>query len=127
MMKPTILYIDDELNNLESFELCFWDKYHVLTTNCTDKAECLLAQNTVHLVISDFEMPQETGCQFINRMKPLYSQLKFLILSGRTPEEVYKCKNIDDWVTKPFIADELQIIIDKFLTIPSIQSIYYEK
>lgn len=113
-MKKTILYIDDEIKNLESFKINFWHKYTVLTTSCTKIAEKLLKENSVDLVISDYEMPSESGCQFISRISPLFPHLSFIILSGKEREHTTVCNNVKKWITKPYEYKELELIIETF-------------
>lgn len=81
-MKDTILYIDDEKENLESFQLAFWSAYNVLLAKNTNEAEALMTKNEVKLVITDQKMAEETGIAFIERIKPIYPDTIFSVLTA---------------------------------------------
>ena len=81
-MKDKILYIDDEKENLDSFQLAFWTKYDLLLAENTKEAENLLNENQVKLVITDQKMADETGLQFIDRVKHLHPDILFIVLTA---------------------------------------------
>jgi response regulator RpfG family c-di-GMP phosphodiesterase len=62
--KATVLYIDDEVNNLHSFKASFRRQFNVLTAESATEARKVLAANTVHVIVSDQRMPQMTGIEF---------------------------------------------------------------
>ena len=55
--KITILYVDDEENNLFSFKATFRVKYNILIATSGDEALKLLGSNQIHIIISDQRMP----------------------------------------------------------------------
>lgn len=59
--KDTILYVDDEILNLELFKESFEDKYDVITETSTKKAFNLINQHPVKVIISDLRMPKKQG------------------------------------------------------------------
>ncbi len=79
----SMLIVDDESNILKSLKRLLIDTdYNVLT--CESGAEGLekLAENEVHLVISDYRMPGMDGVEFLSKVKEIYPETIRLILSG---------------------------------------------
>ena len=80
---PKILYIDDEEWNLTAFRFMFRDEFEVLTAEDTETAEVILNEHLdIDVVISDQRMPEETGVQFFERMRPRLSTTERIILTG---------------------------------------------
>jgi len=57
----TVLYVDDEEDNLEIFKGLLEDKYHILTETSTSRAVELLKKYEVKVILSDQRMPEESG------------------------------------------------------------------
>ena len=66
--KITILYVDDEENNLFSFKAVFRIKYNVLTALSGDEALEILSKKQVHVIITDQRMPEMTGVEFLEKV-----------------------------------------------------------
>jgi PAS domain S-box-containing protein len=86
--KSTILYIDDDLLNLEIFKEFFSDTYHVISLSSTEKALDVLRSNPVKVLISDQCMPYETGIEFIRRINPEFPDIIKMILTAYTDHDV---------------------------------------
>ncbi len=113
-MKDTILYIDDEQENLEGFQLVFWSRYNLLLAKNTIEAEKLLKENIIKVVITDQKMPDETGISFIDRIKHQYPDLLFIILTGYSEMNiVLEAINtgVYQFVQKPWEEKEMYQII----------------
>lgn len=81
----TILCVDDEENILSSLKrLLRKEGYRLLTAPSGDEGLKLLAENSVHLVISDQRMPQMDGTQFLAKVKEGYPDAIRIILTGYT-------------------------------------------
>jgi two-component system, sensor histidine kinase and response regulator len=63
--KSTILYLDDEQENLDAFYSVFRRVYHVLITTDPHEALRLLQKHTVKVIISDQRMPVMSGVEFL--------------------------------------------------------------
>lgn len=110
-MKDTILYIDDESLNLETFEIIFHEYYYVLTANDTDEAESLLKENDVKLILTDQRMPKEKGVDFVKRIQPQYPDLIFIVITGYTDADVIlEALNtgVYQFIHKPWKEEELK-------------------
>lgn len=114
--KYKVLYVDDEIINLESFQLAFvFNKnFDVLTASSGFDGLQLLhdSQTKVDLVISDMKMPEMDGLSFIKRIKEFNRSIPCLILSGYSEtNEAVDALNagiIIDYIMKPFDMQELE-------------------
>ena len=64
----TILYVDDEVHNLISFNATFRRDYKILTAQNGEEGLQVLNENEVHLVLSDQRMPEMTGVEFLQKV-----------------------------------------------------------
>jgi len=121
--KITILYVDDEENNLFSFKATFRIKYNVLTALSGDEALRILDNNKVHIIITDQRMPEMTGVEFLERVLEKYPDPMRILLTGYADmgavvDAVNKGK-IFHYLAKPWNEEELDITIkrayDKYL------------
>lgn len=113
-MKETVLYIDDEKENLDSFQLAFWSNYNVLLAGSTKEAEPLLEENDVKLVVTDQKMADETGIEFIERVKPKYPDLLFVVLTAYAELDIVLDAintGVFQFIQKPWEKKEMQQVI----------------
>ena len=116
--KIKILYIDDEELNLELFEWLFSDKYHVVTECCGKSGlECLQKHQDIKVVISDMNMPQMSGLEFITIAKKKYDDKKYFILTGygvtKEIEEAIKSNLIHAYFSKPLDIEEINELVNE--------------
>ncbi len=114
--KSTILYIDDDLLNLEIFKEFFAEYYHVIILPSTKGAEEVLQKNRVKVIISDQCMPDETGIDFIKRINVEYPEIIKIIFTAYSSQEV-ALEAINDagifkFILKPWKRNEVKDAID---------------
>ncbi|GAA4314136.1 hypothetical protein GCM10023149_10180 [Mucilaginibacter gynuensis] len=80
--KITVLYVDDEENNLFSFKATFRIKYNVLTALSGDEALKILAEKPVDIVITDQRMPEMTGVEFLEKVLQQFPDPMRILLTG---------------------------------------------
>ena len=110
MMK--ILYVDDEEMNLTLFKMIFKEKYDiVLAQNAITALELLESHTDTVIVITDMNMPQMNGIEFIKIAKEKFPKIKFYILTGYEIndeiDEALKEKLILKYFRKPFNFEEI--------------------
>jgi len=113
--KITILYVDDEENNLFSFKATFRIKYNVLTALSGDGALEILQKNLVHIIVTDQRMPEMTGVEFLEKVLEKYPDPMRILLTGYADmdavvDAVNKGK-IFHYLAKPWDEDELDLTI----------------
>ena len=115
--KMTLLYIDDELINVELFELNFNKKFNVITgLSGLDGLNILESNPEISLVISDLKMPLMSGLEFIRIAKKKYPNTTFFIITGfDITEEIAKAideKIIHKYFQKPVKVKEIENTIE---------------
>lgn len=115
--KITVLYVDDEENNLFSFKAAFRIKYQVLTAISGDEALKLLENKPVEIIITDQRMPNMTGVEFLEKVIEKYPDPMRILLTGYADmgavvDAVNKGK-IFHYLSKPWNEDELDMTITR--------------
>ncbi|HQQ93713.1 MAG TPA: response regulator [Bacteroidia bacterium] len=108
----TVLYVDDEIQNLEAFVAAFRRSYNVLTARSAAEARQVLAVNEVAILICDQRMPGETGTQLLSEAVKLYSgQVRILLTAYTDMEALVNAVNqgyIFKYHNKPWNEMELE-------------------
>jgi response regulator RpfG family c-di-GMP phosphodiesterase len=115
--KITILYVDDEENNLFSFKATFRIKYQVFTAISGDEALKILETKPVEIIITDQRMPEMTGVEFLEKVLEKYPDPMRILLTGYADmgavvDAVNKGK-IFHYLAKPWNEKELDITINR--------------
>lgn len=80
---PAVLIVDDDSDHLLLNRLLLQkDGHPVLTAGNTHDAFELLATHSVSIVISDQNMPEMSGVEFLRRVKLMYPEIVRIMLSG---------------------------------------------
>ena len=80
--KISVLYVDDEENNLLSFKAAFRREYDVTTAISGEEALKLLEQKTFQVIITDQRMPGMTGVEFLQKALPKWPEPIRILLTG---------------------------------------------
>ena len=118
MSKPNILVIDDDRRYRELLELNLRRRgYRVLPADSGLTGLNELERNEVTLVILDLRLPDMDGYEVCTQIRG-YSDVPIVMLTARA-EESHKIRGLrlgaDDYITKPFAADELLARIEAVL------------
>ncbi|GLU52014.1 MULTISPECIES: response regulator [Dyadobacter] len=113
--KISILYVDDELNNLNSFKAAFRRDFNVLTVTSGKEGLEVLKSNKVHVIITDQRMPEMTGVDFLIEVLKEYTDPIRILLTGYSDiNAVIDAVNkghIYYYLNKPWDEQQLRIII----------------
>ena len=115
--KETVVIVDDEemvLSSISTF-LGLETQYNVKTFTSPAEALDFIEQNPIHLVVSDYLMPQMDGVTFLAKVRELRPEVPRIILTGYADKE-NAIKAINDvglfqYIEKPWDNDDLLIII----------------
>jgi response regulator RpfG family c-di-GMP phosphodiesterase len=115
--KISVLYVDDEENNLFSFKATFRIKYQVHTAISGAEALRILETKPVHIIITDQRMPEMTGVEFLEKVLVKYPDPMRILLTGYADmgavvDAVNKGK-IFHYLAKPWNEEELDITITR--------------
>ncbi len=117
----SILYIDDEVNNLVAFKANFRRDYKVFTTEFVDEALTILRENKIQIVITDQRMPSKTGVEFLQDVIKEFPEPIRILLTGYSDIEVVidaiNKGQVYRYISKPFNDMELKINIENALEV----------
>lgn len=113
--KPTVLYIDDEEDNLVVFRSAFRRDYNVLTTTSPEEALDIIGREEIPVVISDQRMPKCTGVQLLEKIPGNIENVRIILTGFSDVEDIVRainCCSIYRYLTKPWDQAELKHTID---------------
>ena len=86
----SVLYVDDEPELLKIGKL-FLEKTKDFQVDMRDSAVTALEHlknHTYDAIVSDYQMPEMDGLEFLKQVRLLYGQLPFILFTGKGREEV---------------------------------------
>ena len=110
---PRILYVDDEVINLELLQLTFMNDFEVVTAKSASEGLKLLEQDPdIHVVVSDLKMPEMNGLDFIKVVKKDYPAKVCMLLTGFMESDVmlegFNKELIFRYIMKPWEKNHLK-------------------
>lgn len=117
-MKHTLMFIDDETDNLDALERVFRKKYDVIKCSSGPEAlKILKEQPQISVIISDQRMPEMTGVEFLEKSLKTHPNCIRILLTGYTDlDSVISAINsgqVYRYITKPWDTRDLQITVDQ--------------
>ncbi len=126
-----ILYIDDEIHNLNAFKASFRRSYEIYTATSAQEGKQLLKEIMVHIIIADQKMPVSTGVEFFNEIKDVLPDPVRILLTGYTDvDDIIDAINkghIFSYIKKPWDEHELHRTINNAYEIYSTRRQLKEK
>jgi len=120
-----ILYVDDEKGNREAFKASFRRYYTIHAVETAEEGLKVLENNTINIVITDQRMPKMTGAEFLTSIVNVYPEPMRMIMTGYADlNAVIDAVNngkVYKYLTKPWDADQLKMIIDEAYNTYSLQ------
>jgi len=88
--RTRILYVDDEVEllNLGKVFLEKGGEFFIDTAASAGEARALMTSGNYDAIISDYQMPGEDGITFLKSVRSSYTDIPFLLFTGRGREEV---------------------------------------
>ncbi len=119
MNRLTILWVDDEIDHLQS-HIRFLEKigYRVLTAPSGPAALDLLDSERVDIVLMDQMMIGMDGLETVSRIRRSYSSLPVVMVTQSEEEELMDRAlggQADDYLTKPVNPSQIQLVIKRLL------------
>src|SRR4051812_21640181 len=114
--KISVLYIDDEEENLLSFKATFRRTFDVHIATSPAIGLNILNENKIHVIIADQRMPQSTGVEFFDVVRKVHPNPIRILLTGYTDvEAIIDAINkgqIYRYIKKPWDTLELETTIN---------------
>lgn len=114
MLKPTILLVDDEVDNLDALERLFRSTYSVLKAASGKQALSLLDEHrdSIALIITDQRMPEMTGVELLTVALQKAPEIIRILITGYTDIasiiDAVNAAQIYRYLTKPWDPVDLQ-------------------
>ncbi|MFP4557641.1 MAG: response regulator [Bacteroidales bacterium] len=119
--KFTVLYVDDEVSNLNIFRNTFRREYNVLTASSAAEGLNILRDKNVDLILTDQRMPEMDGVSFLKETIGQFPELNRILITGYTDFDALKSAineaKIFQYIQKPWREEQLRNIINKALEI----------
>ncbi len=101
-----LLYVDDEVNNLDGFEINFEDEFEVLTSSDPEAAlDLIQKEETLAVLLVDQVMPKMTGLQLAIEAKKIRPTLTCIMITGNATKglaiESVKSHTFWEFLEKP--------------------------
>lgn len=115
-MNKRVLYVDDEVINLELFKINFRNEFEIFIADSAQKGLEILKDEEIDVIISDLKMPHMNGMELIERIKKENPE-KICILLTAFMESDVMLRAINEelvyrYIMKPWKKDELREIIN---------------
>lgn len=123
--KINILYVDDEVHNLNAFKASFRRIFNVYTAESAEVALGILSVENINIIITDQRMPVMTGIEFLESILLDYPDPIRMLLTGYSDiNAVIDAINKGQvylYITKPWQEDELRINIERAFEVFSLR------
>lgn len=116
-MRPKILYVDDEHQNLTIFASLLRKQYEVLTSVTVSGAYDILHEHKdIPIVVADERMPEQRGITFLENVKTINPDCIRILLTGFADKEVLEYainkSGISFFIEKPWNETILHISLE---------------
>ncbi|MFO7964725.1 MAG: response regulator [Desulfobacterales bacterium] len=120
-----ILVVDDEESICRLLsDILEFDGYHCLTANDSEAARAVLKSHTVDLVLSDINMPGESGLDFIQFVFDNYPDIAVIMVTAMDDTslagQLFEL-GVYDYITKPITRSGVLISVSNALTRRSLE------
>jgi len=111
----SVLYIDDEVINLDLFDLTYRKEFKVFMTDSPQEGLELIDKNAIDVVVTDLRMPEMNGIEFIRKVKEKNPAKNCILLTAyhepslKNDPEIQKL--LFKYMLKPFNKSELKSTI----------------
>src|ERR1700744_393077 len=120
-METGVLYIDDEINNLNSFKAAFRREFEIYTASSAKEGRKILDNNEIGVIITDQRMPVMTGIEFLESILPVFPDTIRILLTGfadiNAVMDAINRGQVYKYLVKPWQNDELRVYIENALEI----------
>ena len=120
-MEIGVLYIDDEVNNLNSFKAAFRRDFEIYTASSAREGRKILDNNEIGVIITDQRMPGMTGIEFLESILSIYPDTIRILLTGfsdiNAVMDAINRGQVYKYLVKPWQNDELKMYIKNALEI----------
>jgi response regulator RpfG family c-di-GMP phosphodiesterase len=111
----SILYVDHEVNNLNSFKASFRRDATIYIADSTDEAMKILNEKRIDVIFADHQMPDMTGLEFLKIASNQFPESIRVLMTGHAYSAEFKnAENrgyFHSYVNKPWDEQDLRRLI----------------
>ena len=116
-----VLYVDDEINNLNSFKAAFRRDFDIYVAQSAREGRKILDTNEIGVIITDQRMPGMTGIEFLESILTVYPDTIRILLTGfsdmNAVMDAINRGQVYKYLVKPWQNEELRMYIQNALEI----------
>jgi|SRR5581483_11129314 len=120
-MSYGVLYVDDEVNNLNSFKAAFRRDFDIHVAQSAREGRKVLDLNEIGVIITDQRMPGMTGIEFLESILNIYPDTIRILLTGfsdmNAVMDAINRGQVYKYLVKPWQNEELKLYIQNALEI----------
>jgi len=117
--KSPILYVDDEVENLDVFKATFRSDYTIHIASTVEEGIEILKKEPIKIVITDHRISQTTGIDFLIHVASIKPDVVSVVLTGYSDAHdiimTINKVNIYKYLTKPWAKEDVQAAIEESL------------
>jgi len=121
MTQLGVLYIDDEIHNLNSFKAAFRRDFNIFTAQSAREGRKILDMNEIAVIVTDQRMPVMTGIEFLESIIPVYPDTIRILLTGfsdiNAVMDAINRGQVYKYLVKPWADEELKQYIQNAMEI----------
>jgi DNA-binding NtrC family response regulator len=121
MMDFGVLYVDDEIHNLNSFKAAFRRDFNIHVAQSAREGRKILDQNEIAVIVTDQRMPGMTGIEFLESIIPVYPDTIRILLTGfsdiNAVMDAINRGQVYKYLVKPWADEELKMYIQNAIEI----------
>ena len=114
-----VLYIDDEIHNLNAFKAVFRRDFTIFLAENAFEAKKILSEQEIHVIITDQRMPGMAGTEFLASIIDQYPDIIRILLTGyadiNAVIDAINKGQIYKYIQKPWEEEELRTTIQNAL------------
>ena len=116
-----VLYVDDEINNLNSFKASFRRDFEIYTAQSARVGRKIFDSYEIGVIITDQRMPGMTGIEFLESILSIYPDTIRILLTGfsdmNAVMDAINRGQVYKYLVKPWQNDELKLYIQNALEV----------
>jgi DNA-binding NtrC family response regulator len=116
-LKPSVIYFDDEVQALDIFQQMFAAEYDVRVAANLSQARRMLSERPADIIISDQEMPEISGTEFLAEVTKVYPLSYRVLLTGSmlASEAIPEILSgiVQLFIPKPWTEQEMRQVLER--------------
>jgi response regulator RpfG family c-di-GMP phosphodiesterase len=122
----SVLYVDDEIHNLNAFKASFRRLFNVHTAESAAEAVQILKQEHINIILTDQRMPVTTGIEFLESIIDEYPDPIRILLTGyadiNAVIDAINKGQVYLYIAKPWQEEELRLALEKAFEVFSLRA-----